>query len=291
MLQQLGSVVLALTLLVAPRAAPGSVILEDYATRTFGTHGRDPKPTSGLYDKVDDYEHLKTHGTVQLRPGKAQEVKRGGTDFFLAKLKEQFPVANGWSFVDAGKDLSPGSLVIRTYDADGPQDEDNHTVCTREPPCVGAVFHVEYQPVDGDPRSVHWIQVIKNNHKVPGPHGIEDYAVDIWYGGETPPPGDLPAGFDLKSPQTNPYYDWIFSADNTNFLDPPARSDVLNSHDWLAEVYLVEGPLAPGEVKIYNGIQWGWFNRTVVVPEPPTMVLSGLGLLALLWFRGRSTNA
>ncbi|WP_026098655.1 PEP-CTERM sorting domain-containing protein [Kamptonema formosum] len=47
------------------------------------------------------------------------------------------------------------------------------------------------------------------------------------------------------------------------------------NHYWSAELYLVE-PTAPKQVTIYNGISWGWKNE--VVPEPTTVMGSGLGM-------------
>ena len=171
----------------------------------------------------------------------------GATDAtFLDALKNEFSAADGWSFTLANQALGDDSLIVHDYIAHG------------TPRLVGAEFMVEYKPTGAPPNNLHWIQVIKNNHKDGGQHGAEEYKVD-------------------RGPGLSPYYDEIGISgfnDLTNptsffFYDFPRRSDGNMAHTWTAELYLVTGPertrygITPGPINILGGIRWGWENSCV----------------------------
>ena len=198
-------------------------------------------------------------GTTTLSPTRVRQLTRGGSSGFLSTLRRSFP---GWTFSGASRDLS-GSFEIKKYNAIGTPTE------------VGAKFLLDYIPGAGDPTAqgniLHWIQRVVNNHPVANnKHG--DHADVI----------------DIRPGQINPYYDTFYGlrkrfgprtfydfsnrpSDETLFYDLSARPDPGQNHNWLAELYLVE-EIAPRQVRIYNGIQWGWQNRVESVPEPLTML-------------------
>jgi PEP-CTERM motif len=210
-------------------------------------------------------------------------LSRGGTAEFNALLQD-FKNA-GWVFETASNDLQ-GSFKIERYQAFG--------VGSGSGAGVGANFRLQYMPQPNDPNTygslsgVHWIQRIYNNHSsVTKKHGDIDNAIDVFSRSKSfTEPARLFTDYD--NPPPLPY-----------FVDNPSRNDPGNSHTWTAELYLVNfvpsngtgvicNPKCPpsktslavasapkGKVIIYNGISWGWENKTV--PEPA----STLGLLAL----------
>lgn len=230
-------------------AAGGAVIKEDYGSRNvFGY------TTSGVYDYSDPYTVGTTNWQARLIPARPTEINNTNGNFFFTTLANWAQGSN-WTFNSAVNTLSNDSLVVRTYNADG--------AAAR----VGAEFHVEYVPGPGDPTAnVHWIQVVRDNHKLGtgGGHGVPELIVD-----NGASPGNR-----------SPYYDDGGAADGRNFYDRPWRDDGGASHLWEAELFLVTGP-APnnaGLVTLYRtGISWGWEN----VPTPGSLAIVALaGLVA-----------
>jgi hypothetical protein len=91
---------------------------------------------------------------------------------------------------------------------------------------------------------------------------------------------------DVKQPYPNPYYNSTYNADSRNLLDAPGDTATTTQHVWDAQLYLVTGGNFPGQVTIYNGIEWGWENHPV--PEPSSLVLLSVGVAALAgcgWWR------
>ena len=83
----------------------------------------------------------------------------------------------GWTFASSARELSDDSLVVRLYEAT------YETPCLNipaEPECVGANFGLDYVPGVGDPAVIHWIQVVKSNHR-PGAllHGVGEHRIDL----------------------------------------------------------------------------------------------------------------
>ena len=229
---------------------------------TQGPDNVEGNPTSGIYDPVDVYPLPpgKT-GKAFLNPLLPTDQLNPSVNFRVI-LQAAFP-APGWTFPNSPKELTTGSLEVRTYDVIGTPTE------------VGADFHVKYRPGVGDPTAathdIHWIQVLKNNHKLSNPHGTPDNKVDILAG------------------STSPFYDELGAANSTDFFDGPRRLDGENEHFFDFELFLVTRPLgsglAAGEVTVWSGVNWGWAN---VVAEPSSTILFSIGLLAgLLGYTSR----
>jgi hypothetical protein len=225
------------------------VLVNDF--RSFPVGGRF---TSGVYDPTDPYRIGAQDWVANLLPLQATYA-RAVSENFGNVLSAAFPTAAGWTYASAPDELSAGSLVLHTYDVLG------------RPGAVGAMFHLEYAPHGDDPRAnLHWIQVITNNHDLPGMHGIPANEVDA------------PNLF------RSPYYDDGGLAGPRFFFDFPRRFDANQSHIWQAELFLVTGPPigTTGLVTFHGGVRWGWENHPV--PEPAT-VWFVVGLAALFLCR------
>ena len=189
--------------------------------------------------------------TTRLSPINIASLPRGGTSSLLALLNLNFLT---WTFTPASNDLV-GTFEIQAYDAVATSDN------------VGAQLLLNYIPgisvTDPTPElnNLHWIQRVYDNHNVTN----------------NPGHGNIENVIDIGSGVTNPFYDTAFLANETTFFDFSRRPDVNSSHNWLAELYLVE-EIAPRQVTIYNGIQWGWENTVESVPEPLTILASGVSL-------------
>lgn len=244
---------LAVLAAVSASLARAAVVQENYAQRTvFGY------TTSGVYDPADNYQINGYEWVAHTMPAHPENLARGGTVNFLNVLQAAFTQKAGWTFVTAPKDLTANSLRVHTYNVYGANDG------------VGAEFDIEYVPGEGDPTdNIHWIQVVTDNHNITDAnpknqgHGKAENIVDI----------------NLKLNNfVNPYYDNGFAGDSRNLYDFAGREPE-NPHTWTAELYLVSGPNAAGEVTIWNGVRWGWENH--MVPEPSTYMLMATALAAL----------
>ncbi len=249
---------LALCLVVQDRA-PAAHVTTIYGAGPYVVFGN---PSSGIYDANEPYVIAGGNGSTSLNP-LAPGGQENPTANFLAVLTGAYTNGAGWSFVNSAAELTANSFEVRTYDAIG------------TPGFVGADFYIQYNPGAGDPTAathdIHWIQVVTNNHNLTGAHYTPDNKVDV------------PAG------QTNPYYDTVGAAGNTQFLDIPGRVDTTFNHTWSAEVFLATTPLGSGlgaqQVTLWSGATWGWTN--VWVPEPSSIVLGVFGLVGLLGFAWR----
>ena len=219
---------------------------------------------------------------------------------FLDQLKKEFTAADGWSYTLADQPPAEGSLLVHDYIAHG------------TPKLVGAEFMVEYKPGGALPANIHWIQVVKNNHKKDGDHEDKEYKVD-------------------RGRAISPYYDEIGISGFNDlaaptsffFYDYPKRDDAAMVHNWTAELFLVTGPertrygITPGPITILGGIRWGWENSCIApapklrlrdtsldtggeacaftpdppVPEPGTVAMAILGLLLLAAARCRTHSS
>jgi len=210
-------------------------------------------------------------GTTTLSPTRGTHLPRGGSSGFLSTLRRSFP---RWTFSAASRDLS-GSFEVRRYNAIGS--------AKRGEEGVGAEFLLEYIPGAGDPtpqrNKIHWIQRVVDNHNItnnPG-HGNSEDVIDTLIIGQLDPYYDTFGGL-RKRFGSETYYDFSNRPANERiFYDIPRRGDIDRNHNWLAELYLVE-EIAPQQVRIYNGIQWGWQNRVESVPEPLTIFAAGISL-------------
>jgi hypothetical protein len=213
-------------------------------------------------------------GITRLVPIKPISITRGGTPEFLATLRREFPFWSSdiatfptWSFNAAPNDLA-GQFDIGIYDAE------------KE---VGASLGLEYKPGAGDPtpqnNNLRWIQRVVSNHSHSGNHGQNEDFID-----------DANNVFGNNNPF---YYDTPTLLQERVFFKSVFREDANRDHNWLAQLYLVE-EIGSRQVIIHNGIQWGWENRVESVPEPLTILASGIslgfGVLFKKTFKEREDN-
>lgn len=153
----------------------------------------------------------------------------------------------GWTF-STGADLA-GSFNISGFEAYGALNS------------VGANLYLNYFPIGNDPvnddqTEVHWIQrVICNNNATDNSgYGNPEDTIDV-------PDRSLPYTdpgrlfFDYKNGFPTPPI----------FQDGPDRVQVDGSNKWSAELYLASFKRDdPYNVRIHNGVTWGWKNEHVV---------------------------
>lgn len=260
----------AMSLATAALLASAGPLAQNYSAGNVEGHA-----TSGLYDAQNLYLVGLVPWEANLLPPRPIYASTFALTFFDV-LVAAFPQAGGRTFSSSLNELTGGSLVIRTYDVVGQSDR------------VGAALHVEYKPGAGDPTdNIHWIQVIRTNHKIGEAHGTEEWKVD-----------NLGAA--------TPYYDTSAAANSRNFYDLPWRSDGDAKHIWIGQLMLVSGPAdGVGAITFLGGLTWGWENHafrdsvatfstplgidlTVAgVPEAQTWLMLALGLL----FVARSVRA
>jgi hypothetical protein len=216
-----------------------TTIVEKYAPATYGSHA-----FSGINDQSEDYTVGVFDCTVTLVPPRVEEASSANTTNWFNVLSAAYPVSDGWTYQSAIDNLSNNSLEIKTYDAQGAAT------------FVGSDVHIRYVPGNSDPkRGIHWIQVVKNNHRInPSMHGTPDNKVDTY------------------ARTGMPYYDDGGAADfgncdsSCNFYDKPRRTDPVLNHDWDALLYVVEAPAAgPGRVTLRApAMSWGWKNECTI---------------------------
>ena len=178
--------------------------------------------------------------------GNILEVRQGGTSALLDLLEEGWP---DWTFTpvtDPAEGLE-GSFEIKDYKTCIPSevcftDEEDGSLTD----LVGAVLDLEYLPAGNDPTgdSVHWIQRINDNID-------EGQVKDIIDNGGA----------------SVPYYDEFGEATSTTFFDAPSTPFYDEENFAYLELFLVE-EIAPQEVKIYNGIRYGFENKVFSVDDP-----------------------
>lgn len=193
------------------------------------------QPYSGVYEPRWFYNVGATDWVAELDPVRPLAVSATplicmSNNFFDA-LTAAYPT---WTFGCSPTSLADNSLIVQTYAVYG------------SPTLVKGSLQVEYDiNLQGNPgEGIHWIQVIRNNHKLPEPpggHGIDDYKVDVLPGSPTP------------------YYDAGGAATSLGFGNNPNRTDGDASHGWFAELYLVQ-ETDVRTVKLWGGIIWGWCN-------------------------------
>lgn len=206
------------------------------------------------------------------------------TDPYLMALTS---FGGGWTFGFSGTTLADSSLVVQTYDLQGPgppaSNQDAFTLAATGDPflkangcnsgnCIGEEIQIAYNAAGDDPTSdLHWVQVVYTNAYT----GDPGYFVD-------------------NSNCCEFYYDDGGTANSTGFLDIQAVPDPGDPYFFDSELFLVSGPDvgSPGQVTIYGAIDWGWQNSQdpPSTPEPATWVIAGAGL-ALISFIGRKRRA
>jgi hypothetical protein len=178
---------------------------------------------------------------------------------FIRVLRDEYPVALGWSFT-ASKTNLPGTLDIQQYYACAFATQCGIEVAAdlAGKPLVGgygSYLGVTLTPGSAAPPQsrLHWIQRVVSSS----------------------PPGSRAGNLDqIDLPNANrsvPYYDRAGTAKGGGyFRDRPYQQDVTTpgTTNWLAETYVVE-ETAPKQITIYDGFQWGW-TTSVVAPLPPT---------------------
>lgn len=222
-----------------PRLRANPIVVDPRARTIFGV------AMPGTNNLVQVYRTANGFGFTFLDPPvPTNPLNVGDQPYynFFNVLNRSFGTFNGWNITGNAQALSAGSIQVHTYSAVG--------TATR----VGAQFDVQYVPGAKDPAAnMHWIQVVSDNHNItnnPG-HGNLENVVDL-------------AGDNTRTP----YYDTgtPVVANSRNLIDTPGRTDVEQSHNWQAALFLVSGPNAPGTaanpatITVYNdsGIYWGW---------------------------------
>jgi hypothetical protein len=172
-----------------------------------------------------------------------------------------------WDFRRSGVPVY-GDFLIDEYKVCPPI-----STCARLGGSVGAKLDLDYRPnftfspntrqPNPDKGRVRWIQWVRSNHSLnPDKHGNKESVIDIDY--EKPGNG-------------TPFYYANSDLGNANsiykFIDAPARVDIGQNHDWIADLYLTEEITKPGsnirKVLIYGGVRWGWHNRVIEKKKEP----------------------
>jgi hypothetical protein len=201
------------------------------------------------YKPIDVYDTGVIKGMTFLDPTYVEELKLGGTQDFLQKLKQEFGQEQGWSY-EIGQNLN-GRFDIEYYYACGYEKDCGGDllnpltgeIFTSRNDGVGAGFQLRYYPGEGDPtpdlNALHWIQRVTSLYE-----RYEDI-ID-------------------KGPQNeNPFYDTLGAADEEYFVDRPYDAPRPKNF-FEAQLYLVEqkDPInTPQKITIYNGVKWGWKHK------------------------------
>jgi hypothetical protein len=193
------------------------------------------------YKPIDVYDTGVIKGMTFLDPTYVEELKLGGTQDFLQKLKQEFGQEQGWSY-EIGQNLN-GRFDIEYYYACGYEKDCGGDllnpltgeIFTSRNDGVGAGFQLRYYPGEGDPtpdlNALHWIQRVTSLYE-----RYEDI-ID-------------------KGPQNeNPFYDTLGAADEEYFVDRPYDAPRPKNF-FEAQLYLVEQ-----KITIYNGVKWGWKHK------------------------------
>jgi hypothetical protein len=184
-------------------------------------------------------------------------LQRGGTPGLRRLLQNYFP---DWTFLIAppasGNSSLKGEFKIKQYYACG-----NLTDCGNPSTIpinygVGALLDLDFIPRLSDPQSNNqfkWIGRVTSNHsQLPSPNGSYGLKEDrIDNNARTDNPFAVLTGNNSSSP--------------TNFYDRPYRGNPQDNHAWNSELFLAR-EIGTKTAVIYDGIAWGWKNRTL--PNP-----------------------
>ena len=201
-------------------------------------------------------------GVLTRQPIVFAPVIRGGTEGFLAQLKTDFTESKGWKFLAAEDDLK-GSFSVNAYYV---------FVNGADVSGCGGGFAFDYNPLATDPvaggnTELHWIQWIVSNHKRGSKHGTLENRIDFGKSGNKKKRPDSPF-FDVVSKDARPPKS-PSRALPPHFKYDVGKNDPENYHQWSSEVYLASiSKNEPKTVTIYNGVSWGWENRTIT-EQPP----------------------
>jgi hypothetical protein len=210
-------------------------------------------------------------GFTLLDPSPAIFEPAGSCPWLLPALKKQgFDVAAG-NLLTLKGDIELDTYLAWVDTRPGIKQGAITRPASPAPDQGGANFGIGYHSKAGDPTdSVHWDFAVNEGN------GFFDYIDDI-------PDAGKP---------TNPYYDVAtegVAANSTDFEDRPSRG--LRTGDvWQAQVFLATGNDTGGDLKIYDGVWWGFTNPT---PEPSTIGLAVTGLLLIVagrWKQGRASH-
>ncbi|MUG97976.1 hypothetical protein F7734_38980 [Scytonema sp. UIC 10036] len=271
-LRQYPLVLLATTLLVTntaqsglafditPTPQPGT-LRENYSSESIFPRGRGVT-TLNSFDLLIPSSWNKPPGLVYELPRSYVFAGTFGLWKELKPFRDQ-----GWRF-SLGSNLQ-GNFNITKYYACGIQTHQNRCGADLGEPisvperAVGAAIRVDYNPAGSDPRPetkrLDWIQLVVTNFAAAdGSVGNRESFIDN--GGIT----------------DNPFYNRnIFGEGYRGFVDNPHRTPETRQLDksfyWSAELFLTEQTATRtvrgrevGDVKIYNGVRWGWkydYNR------------------------------
>ncbi|XZO04268.1 MAG: hypothetical protein ACM65L_11365 [Microcoleus sp.] len=214
---------------------------------------------------------------TRLDPYKITEMPRGGT-ITLQNLLEAYRISaynnSGrtqiWNFTKADKDLRGNVEVLNYYACtfNIPCKYPNlPNVTTPNPPVstgVGAGIELNYRRGRGDTtRDLRWIQWVNTNH--PAHVKQHDNKVSKY--------------LDNVGRENTPFY----PGSTERLADRSYREDPLNEHYWIAEAYLADIEtfsrkdknqltITETNVRIYNGIRWGWKNKVTRRRKQPVPV-------------------
>ena len=205
--------------------------------------------STGLYVPLSIYSTAAGFGVDLLLPPIPLSLPLGGggnSSLFMSTLQSTFTAASGWQFTASANNLAQDSLQVNADQAGGNFPCYQNTAIN----CVGIAgtaktsgFAVSY--TGAAINNGHWIQVLATND---------------------PAAGKTSPYVDNNSNAANPYYDSVFAANSTVFLDAPDRSPVNANYYWVADLYYASGvnsagtAMNPTQVTIYNGLVWGWAN-------------------------------
>jgi len=246
---------------------------------SYATLSPNGKSASGGYG--DDFHRSTLYSLTE--DGNQAETMYSCPWVDIGLEKQDFNSAKGWKFTYAGEENSAfikNDLKVEVYEpwvVTAPRVETPRGTIPAAGPAEwgGAYLQLSYTPKPGDPCNIRWIQAVDSSYH----GGAYDIHLDNPYDRSTP--FYDPAGAAGVEPnKTGWFYDRPSWPEDENEINPVA--------DFEAQVFLAEDFGVRNGVQhdmtIYGGLWWGYqysaFDNPI--PEPTTVLLFGLGGLALL---------
>jgi hypothetical protein len=134
----------------------------------------------------------------------------------------------------------------------------------------GAVLALHYMPSGTDPANVRWLQLVRTND----PIGTET----TWTH-----PYDSPGyvWFIDNDNNASPFYDSVFAANGTDFVDAPARF-YNGTTRWRGYLFLAIDDPINQTISVCGAAYWGFDEPVIPVPEPGALILAFIGAIPVV---------